>query len=349
MRYSKIQGLVHVACAVAAVAALAGCTVRVDRLTDSGELDSEAFLPGEVLKITNPNGSIAIVGSDNAEEVTVSYTKHISLAYYLFEQEKDPAPCFAQMDVDLGTYSTTAGLTVAVTLPGTWARDIILAYVDVEIEMPSEAVLDVAADKGNVVIDGVRGELTVDMAYGNCEITHPLPQPDDIVSCNLEGGNVELSLPSDSSFTIDASTRFGNVDNGGFPLAVDGLIDMSMAGTVGGGGAEIFLRVDAGNIELHRLGSTRRRPIAAGDGPKPFAEEKQEARNRKSRTGCGRHTESTGSTRSTARNTPTSVIACSLLASCSRLLAPAFLPSGLLEDLRGGLKRLDLWTRNALQ
>jgi DUF4097 and DUF4098 domain-containing protein YvlB len=70
---------------------------------------------------------------------------------------------------------------------------------------------------------------------------------------NSDAG-IELELPSDASFTLDAESKDGNIDVTDFPpLTVDNTRrDASVRGTVGHGGPEIRLRTRHGTIEIRK-------------------------------------------------------------------------------------------------
>lgn len=63
-------------------------------------------------------------------------------------------------------------------------------------------------------------------------------------------GRVELTLPAEAAFTLDARTAFGRIETD-FPVAVAGEIAAGrVAGNVGGGGPRVELKTASGDIRL---------------------------------------------------------------------------------------------------
>ena len=102
-----------------------------------------------------------------------------------------------------------------------------------------------------VKLEDVRGAVNVQNRNGNVELRYVQP-PRNNVRVNNRFGDVTLILPSSSSFTIDAKTRFASVTTDFEDLSRRNDRDRdSLTGTVGSGGPEI--RIDNQNGGIHIL------------------------------------------------------------------------------------------------
>jgi len=69
---------------------------------------------------------------------------------------------------------------------------------------------------------------------------------------NVHGG-IEVELPPNANFRLDAQSKNGNIDVGEFSVPVDNNSrDASARGAVGKGGPDIRLRSDRGTIQLRK-------------------------------------------------------------------------------------------------
>jgi len=76
--------------------------------------------------------------------------------------------------------------------------------------------------------------------------------PDGRYSLKTTSGQVEMTLPSDSSFELEADTFSGHIDSD-FPIEISGkIVTREFHGVVNKGGARISLSSFSGNIKLRK-------------------------------------------------------------------------------------------------
>jgi hypothetical protein len=64
-------------------------------------------------------------------------------------------------------------------------------------------------------------------------------------------GDIELTLPSNASATVDGRTRNGDIVSD-FPLAISGDDSKTASGKIGGGQAKVTLSTDVGDVRIKR-------------------------------------------------------------------------------------------------
>ncbi|HKD82546.1 MAG TPA: DUF4097 family beta strand repeat-containing protein [Candidatus Angelobacter sp.] len=102
-----------------------------------------------------------------------------------------------------------------------------------------------------VHLEDVSGEIDVENRNGVVELKAKGPLgPIDI--SNVHGG-IELDLPENANFRLDAKSTSGNIDISDFSVNVDNSgSDATARGTVGKGGPDIRLRADRGTIQIRK-------------------------------------------------------------------------------------------------
>ncbi|MBM3797603.1 MAG: DUF4097 domain-containing protein [Acidobacteria bacterium] len=114
----------------------------------------------------------------------------------------------------------------------------------------------------DVQLSNFTSSLEVSVDRGDLEI-RPGRLPLEKIDAKTRAGNISVSLPEVSKFTMDAVTERGEADNSwGEPLRQDrrekgGRIE----GGVGTGGAAIVLRTDRGRVSVDK-GNTATAPVA---------------------------------------------------------------------------------------
>jgi hypothetical protein len=89
----------------------------------------------------------------------------------------------------------------------------------------------------------VNGSITASL--GSSDWTHP-------VRFETVNGSVMLELPTETSAQLEAETVNGNISTD-FPLTVQGKLGPKrIAGTIGSGGRQLFIKTVNGSIDLHR-------------------------------------------------------------------------------------------------
>ncbi len=132
------------------------------------------------------------------------------------------------------------------------------ASVDFRIEVPKDLDLDLNLAAGHVRCDGTTGNLDIDIEAGNARVRHDdYLDADESIRCTVEAGSVEIALPENSAFSVDAEVDVGSIDDGGFGLDVDrDVVGADLNGTVGeseDGLAEITISVEVGSISFDDL------------------------------------------------------------------------------------------------
>jgi DUF4097 and DUF4098 domain-containing protein YvlB len=102
-----------------------------------------------------------------------------------------------------------------------------------------------------VHLEDVSGEVEVENRNGLVEIRPKAPLGNIDVN-NVRGG-IELELPANASFRLDAESRSGNIDVSDFSVNADNSSQNATArATVGKGGPDIRLRSDRGTIQIRK-------------------------------------------------------------------------------------------------
>lgn len=103
----------------------------------------------------------------------------------------------------------------------------------------------------NIEVRDARRALSVENRNGDVDVRFSEAPPEDI-TITTEFSDVTLTLPRDSQFDMDLSTRFGEIDTDlGLPVGSDGP-GRALTGTIGEGGPTIRIRNRNGDIRLER-------------------------------------------------------------------------------------------------
>lgn len=102
-----------------------------------------------------------------------------------------------------------------------------------------------------VHFEDVSGEVDVENRNGIVSIRPKLPLGNIDVN-NVRGG-IELELPAEAGFRLDAESKSGTIDVNDFNISVDNQRrDATARATVGKGGPDIRLRTDRGTIQIRK-------------------------------------------------------------------------------------------------
>ncbi len=113
--------------------------------------------------------------------------------------------------------------------------------------------LDVETVSGNVEVSGVSGAKVVKgkVLSGSIEYQGDI-NPEGKYSLKSHSGRIEMLLPYDSAFDLEAKTFSGKIVSD-FDITVSGTISKTeLQGTVGGGGACVCLKTFSGNIYVKK-------------------------------------------------------------------------------------------------
>lgn len=155
----------------------------------------------------------------------------------------------------------------------------------IELRVPADAELDLGTSNGEITIDDVTGDVTVNTSNGRIEVsrgtgsidlqtsngaieidaTQALVQAhtsngaidfagtlrDGAHSLETSNGAIVITLPTDAQFRIDADTSNGNVRSE-FPLTISGSRNNELHGSVGDNpGVSITAHTSNGSIDLN--------------------------------------------------------------------------------------------------
>jgi DUF4097 and DUF4098 domain-containing protein YvlB len=111
--------------------------------------------------------------------------------------------------------------------------------------------LTLTTHSNEVRLEDVSGDVHVENRNGLIEL-HAKEPLGNIDLSNTNSG-VELNLPQNATFVLDAESRDGNIDVSDFPVSVDNnRRDATAKGTVGKGGPDIRLRTTRGTIQIRK-------------------------------------------------------------------------------------------------
>jgi hypothetical protein len=102
-----------------------------------------------------------------------------------------------------------------------------------------------------VHLEDVSGEVQVEDRNGLVELKPKAPLGN--LDINSERGGIQLDLPENANFRLDAESRDGNIEVNDFSVNVDNRSkDATAQGTVGKGGPDFRLRSDRGTIQIRK-------------------------------------------------------------------------------------------------
>jgi DUF4097 and DUF4098 domain-containing protein YvlB len=100
-------------------------------------------------------------------------------------------------------------------------------------------------------MEDVSGQVEIENRNGLVEVRPKAPLGN--IDINNEHGGIQLDLPEEASFRLDAQSRNGNIDVSDFSVNVDNRSqDATARGSVGKGGPDIRLRSDRGTIQIRK-------------------------------------------------------------------------------------------------
>jgi hypothetical protein len=166
-----------------------------------------------------------------------------------------------------GTLDFDAGFTGNVQLAHIGQRlhfksirtDLQLAKLDGEIDMGHGDLrassvagpVKLSTRSNEVHMEDVSGQVEIENRNGVVEVRPKAPLGN--IDINNEHGGIQLDLPEEASFRLDAKSRNGNIDVSDFSVNVDNRSqDATALGSVGKGGPDIRLRSDRGTIQIRK-------------------------------------------------------------------------------------------------
>jgi lia operon protein LiaG len=119
----------------------------------------------------------------------------------------------------------------------------------IEISSVDTAETSVKTTSGRVRLDGFEGNLDFDSVSGGLDVQYNTFDSD--IRGKTVSGSLEIILPADAAFTLEAKTVSGDI-NCGFPVTVTGsLSKRGLSGTVSSGDNSIALETVSGNARIY--------------------------------------------------------------------------------------------------
>jgi DUF4097 and DUF4098 domain-containing protein YvlB len=221
------------------VSGLAGGQVRIG--TSNGPVTLRDITASAGLEITNQFGDVTLE-EFSAESVTITNSN-------------------GPIKISAGTIKETLQVTNA--------------FGDVTVRETSAAAYELATDNGKLSLDGGQGPLTLTNQFGDIIVTQAEQAILSLSSTNgrisfsgtldpasaqtIENsfGDIELTIPADSTFDIDLETEFGEIDSD-LPITVSGSLSQNkLQGALNGGGQLLKASTSNGKISLNVLAESK--------------------------------------------------------------------------------------------
>ena len=216
------------------VVALSSVACQDDSLQDRREVEEKSFTVGDTptLRVDNFAGDVTIRGG-STDAIRLVVTRR------------------ARRNSDMRRISITmseegSGVTVESDKPSGLNN----VSVDLEIDVPTAARLDLNLGAGEMMIDDIVGETDIRSGVGKIDYQG---QPQGDCRFDLGAGSITLRLPADVNVEVDLNTGVGRMEVD-FPVSVSShLVGSTASGTLGSGvEGTIHANVGAGNINLLR-------------------------------------------------------------------------------------------------
>jgi len=153
------------------------------------------------------------------------------------------------------------GLHIVTSLPSARISN---RAVDLDIQVPADAHIIVDTGAGQVIVDGVAGELDLHTGAGEVTATGAMGggrldtgagavryegEPRSNLSLQAGAGEIVIALPSSANVELDLNAAIGDVDVAAFDVVGDVSLHY-VQGTIGSGGPTIEASTAAGSIRL---------------------------------------------------------------------------------------------------
>lgn len=144
-------------------------------------------------------------------------------------------------------------------------RSVCVSY---NLTVPKQTNLQLESDVGKICISNIDGEIKAETDVGKIkckEISGDIDLATDVgevkvaycetapalrsASIKADVGSINLTVPTDFSATVDATTDVGSISTE-LPITVTGKIGKSLHGTIGDGRSKVSLSTDVGSIKI---------------------------------------------------------------------------------------------------
>lgn len=246
--------------------------------TNSGQVDVTSVQAGsQNVEIYSGFGTITLEQVSGADITIESKSGKLELENVRAVKEMNLHTDFGNLDFMTGSAARLEARTnsgsiklTAVTVSGSLTlRD---DFGEVTLDRVRAASYEVESNSGSITIDGVRGPVMAHTGFGNIDILNAedvtLDLDTNSGSIEFSGslgegphtvhsdfGDIELNIPADSALTIDIETKFGRITSD-IPITVTltgEITQGQQSGTINGGGAEIKVDTNSGDISIKIL------------------------------------------------------------------------------------------------
>ncbi|HEY5728531.1 MAG TPA: DUF4097 family beta strand repeat-containing protein [Anaerolineales bacterium] len=251
---------------------------KLDANTSSGKIEATSIKAGaKDIDIFSGFGRVTLEQVSGANINVRSQSGNIELENVRATKEMYLSTDFGKLEFKTGSADTLEAKTnsgsielASVTVKGQLTiRD---DFGDVTLEQVKAASYDVESNSGSITIDGVKGlvkahtgfgsikvenaedvTLDLDTNSGSIEFSGTLGEGPHTVHSDF--GEIELNIPADSALNIKMETQFGKITSD-IPITVTltgEIKDGQQSGTMNGGGAELKVDTNSGNIHIKIL------------------------------------------------------------------------------------------------
>ena len=219
---------------------------KVDLSTDHGNLSAENIKGAVSLRLQSGDVNAKSISGDVRVDGEVEDGTVADVAGMLdFNAGYNGTVELSHITQQLRFKSVRTDLQIA-KLPG----EMTMGHGDIRAES-AEGPIKITTRSNEVHMEDVSGTVSVENRNGIVEIRPKGPLGAIDVS-NVHGG-IQLDLPEESNFRMDAQATNGNIDVSDFSLTVDNRReDATARGSVGKGGPDIRLRSDRGTIQIRK-------------------------------------------------------------------------------------------------
>jgi DUF4097 and DUF4098 domain-containing protein YvlB len=203
--------------------------ISASRSRETSESPSERVRRIEAAPPVVQNGNVITIGDTRGDAMY----NNVSISYEL------TVPANTQVSANTGSGNQTIGSVDGAIQSRTGSGDI-------RIERTGGS-LTAHTGSGNIRVASVGGEVRAQTGSGDVDVTQTVRGD---VSVQTGSGDVVLRLPSDASFTLDASTGSGSISTAQ-AITVQGRLRRNhVEGRVGNGGNLVRVRTGSGSIDI---------------------------------------------------------------------------------------------------
>ena len=186
------------------------------------------------------NGNIEVVtGAD--DKVAVEVTKYIGAG-------QGDALKYIQFSISQDAQT----VTVKAQWPADAPTNLDLTGADLKVSVPAGSPVQAVVGNGNITYRGTPGESDYGFKVGNGDIIYQAAVGQGKYDFGVGNGSIELQLPADAQFSINATVGNGDIANE-YPVTDTAADERVLKGTVGSDPrASITATVGNGNLAVRR-------------------------------------------------------------------------------------------------